>query len=325
MSSYLVPVGPDAIEALPFKVEALSLADNVMAYLRRDDLTFETWAGMGYAMRREANKDTWARLAWLAYGLTHYDDTVAQYADLTGYAAQTLANKLSVFNRWADEALRARVVLENGAPVLDAEGRVITELDEDGNPVPLSPDRITFGFYESIPKRVGPQSARVLLTKAEDGGWTREDLREEVRRLLAEADDPTPEDDDEESEEGEETPEEAPEETQEPVQLIIASTDPDGTPLAYYNRDLVASLKAELTQGVAHAREELGAFIKGRQNEAKRLKAGGMVTAADGQELPWEQAAITDVERWLTLAPDEDVAAWLAYVLQARAKAAGRA
>lgn len=116
-----------------------------------DDLPYDEWERIGATLKGLHNAVQWAIGDWVRFGEAHYGEKYAQALDATGRSYATLTNIVSVCAAFPDKTSRAR--------------------------------ELPFRVYAEVAAlaRSAPEDAQAVLARAEQGGWTREQVRDELR------------------------------------------------------------------------------------------------------------------------------------------------
>jgi hypothetical protein len=145
------PAKRGAIELLQNLEEAGALTETALL-LTDPNLPFDRYEALGHYLGRMNRSCSFWIGDWLNFGEHIYGETMAQAAEGTGLAPQTLANRMSVCRHIPPERRRAA---------------------------------LAFGVHAEV-AYLEPKERDAWLDRAEEGQWTRAKLREEMRALREE-------------------------------------------------------------------------------------------------------------------------------------------
>ncbi len=131
-----------------------------VSYQLPEDLTFAEWEQIGEVLRYLGKSVMWWIGDWVRYGERKYGEMYAQAIEVTGYDYQTLADAVYV------------------AKHVDFSRRH---------------ENLSWSHHKEIASR-DPSEQAALLDRVEQEGWTREQLRRELRQRRLGAPSPTNED-----------------------------------------------------------------------------------------------------------------------------------
>lgn len=116
-----------------------------------DDLPYERWDQIGIVLSRFQQAAQWAWGDWIRFGDEHYHDRYTQAAAMTGRDEHTLMNVASVARAFPDKESRQR--------------------------------EVSFTVYAEVASiaRRDAGEAQDVLQRAEEGGWTAQQVRAELR------------------------------------------------------------------------------------------------------------------------------------------------
>lgn len=140
----------DAGEALTVSGAPGQTVDRVTMELPAD-LPFDRWRSIGRRICGVADASSWWLADWVAYGEERYGDKYREAVEITGVGYQTLRNYAWVARRF--DVSRRR-------------------------------DSLSFAHHSEV-AALPPAAQDEWLDRAEEGGWSRNDLRAALKRLRA--------------------------------------------------------------------------------------------------------------------------------------------